>query len=369
MEPLAAEWAAPPHPFLLEEQGEPAAGWMRRGPAALTRAWCIFELAKALALRRTLHVLLSPASVRLFEERMTKHWFADRLGGFEWIGQILGRVDVKLAQISKAVDREYIVREVKTLDGGLGAINANVMGALRGWLTSEAKALLARLPEAERWTSVLCENVAEMLEEAGRQAEAEELQREILAAEREKGGARAPYTLAALANLAVNLKKQGKLAEAEPLFREVVEARRAVSGDDHVSTQITVGNLGMVLQEQGRLEEAEPLLVEKSAWDKKNNVTNPIAICSLVELRREQGRLAEAEEELGSLVANMRRLLGPQHQFTLLAEATAARLKHAQPGGAAAGQAELRAVVERMGEFLGAAHQDTVKWRAVLDAM
>ena len=97
MEPLAAEWAAPPHPFLLEEQGEPAARWKRRGPAALTRAWCIFELAKALALRRTLHVLLSPASVRLFEERMTKHYteFADGQPGFEWIGQILGRVDVK----------------------------------------------------------------------------------------------------------------------------------------------------------------------------------------------------------------------------------------------------------------------------------
>ena len=97
MEPLAAEWAAPPHPFLLAEQGEPAARWVRRGPAALTRAWCIFELAKALALRRTLHVLLSPASVGLFEERMTGYGedFADGLFGFEWIGQILGRVDVK----------------------------------------------------------------------------------------------------------------------------------------------------------------------------------------------------------------------------------------------------------------------------------
>ena len=66
MEPLAGEWAAPPHPFLLAEQGEPAAGWVRSGPAALTRAWCIFELAKALAKGCTLHVLLSPASVGLF---------------------------------------------------------------------------------------------------------------------------------------------------------------------------------------------------------------------------------------------------------------------------------------------------------------
>ena len=36
---------------------------------------------------------------------------------------------------------------------------------------------------------------------------------------------------------------------------------------------------------------------------------------------------------------------------------------------AAAGAAALRGVVEKMGEFLGAAHQDTVKWRAVLSAM
>ena len=61
--------------------------------------------------------------------------------------------------------------------------------------------------------------------------------------------------------------------------------------------------------------------------------------------------------------------MGPQHPDTLEAEAIAARLRHAQPDGAAAGAAELRAVVERMGEFLGAAHQHTVKWQGVLEAM
>ena len=131
-----------------------------------------------------------------------------------------------------------------------------------------------------------------------------------------------------------------------------------VSGDDDVNTRRAVSNLGQVLLAQGRLEEAEPLLVEAVAWFRPKGAHPPL-FCSLVELRREQGRLAEAEEELGSLVADMRRLQGPQHQLTLLAEATAARLKHAQPGGAAAGQAELRAVVERMGEFLGAAHQES----------
>ena len=89
----------------------------------------------------------------------------------------------------------------------------------------------------------------------------------------------------------------------------------------------------------------------------------------LVELRREQGRLAEAEQELGTLAADAHKAVGPQHPDTLEAEAIAARLKHAQPNGAAEGAAELRAVVARMVEFLGAAHQLTVKWQRVLEGM
>ena len=94
-----------------------------------------------------------------------------------------------------------------------------------------------------------------------------------------------------------------------------------------------------------------------------------VFVGDLVELRRWQGRLAEAEQELGTLVADMRRLCGPQHPATLEAEAVAAGLRHAQPDGAAVGAAELRAVVERMTEFLGAAHQDTRKWQRVLEEM
>ena len=128
-----------------------------------------------------------------------------------------------------------------------------------------------------------------------------------------------------------------------------------------------------MLLEQGKLDEAEPLCVEAAAWARENkgprHVFTVVFVSTLVELRRQQGRLAEAEQELGSLVADARAGLGPQHQSTLIAEAVAARLRHAQPDGAAAGAAELRVVVERMGEFLGAAHQDTVKWQGVLDEM
>ena len=176
--------------------------------------------------------------------------------------------------------------------------------------------------------------------------------------------------MTALSNLANNLYYQGKLSEAEPLYRESLAASRETLGNNHKRTQGSIGRLGQVLQEQGKLDEAEPLCVEAAAWFRKDGqfldqlVVN---VGSLVELRRQQGRLAEAEEELGSLVADARAGLGPQHMKTLVAEAIAARLKHAQPDGGAEGAAELRAVVEKMGEFLGAAHQETVKWRGVLD--
>ena len=123
-----------------------------------------------------------------------------------------------------------------------------------------------------------------------------------------------------------------------------------------------------MLLAQNKLAEAEPLLVEAVAWFRKDNALYPY-FASLVELRLEQGRLAEAEQELGTLVADARRIWGPQDLDTLEAEAVAARLRHAQPDGAAAGTAELRDVVERMVEFLGAAHQYTVKWQRVLEGM
>ena len=68
-------------------------------------------------------------------------------------------------------------------------------------------------------------------------------------------------------------------------------------------------------------------------------------------------------------MADARRIWGPQDLDTLEAAAVTARLRHAQPDGAIAGAAELRDVVERMREFLGAAHQYTVKWQRVLEGM
>ena len=49
--------------------------------------------------------------------------------------------------------------------------------------------------------------------------------------------------------------------------------------------------------------------------------------------------------------------------------AKAARLQHAQPGGAAAGKELLESTVARMAEVVGDNHQDTRKYRQALQEM
>ena len=203
------------------------------------------------------------------------------------------------------------------------------------------------------------------------------LKRKRLAAWHEEGGDRHPGKLGAFANLAANLQEQRKLAEAEPLLRKAVAASREVSAAADQSAESTIkdeatqqsmikdiGNLGELCLAQGKLDEADPLLVEAVTFARKNAGWGGPYLGSLVELRREQGRLAEAAQELGSLVADLRKGAGPQHPLTLEAEAVTARLRHAQGGAGAA--AELRATVQRMGKYMGAADPDTVKWCRVL---
>ena len=237
-----------------------------------------------------------------------------------------------------------------------------------------AQAHLARLPEAERGTSLMISNVAAKMVEQGRLPEAEALYREMLVVRRAKLGPKDPDTLAALGNLALNLRLQGKLAEADPLCRESLAASREV-----LDTMIDAGNFGKLLLEQGMLGEAEPLLVEAVTWWRKQHGNGGFCNGPLVELLREQGRLPEAGQELGTLVEDMRAKFGPHHQTALESEAISARLRIAigyralsviatavEPDGTVDGAADLRAAVERMGEFLGAAHPYTVKWQRVL---
>jgi tetratricopeptide (TPR) repeat protein len=251
LSPLTGEWEAPRHQYLLPGRGEPPTGWMRKGPGAITRAWCCFEMVKTLAEGCTLHVVLSPADVDGFQALLTTR--------FDDIAGMVAGLDARDAQISKLDDRDYILGEVAKLDGGLDSVTTTVCTSLREWLAAEGKAALVGLPMEQRGTSTLLMSVARLLKAQGKLDEAAPLYREALEARRATLGDRHPSTLVSIGNMASLLQAQGKLDEAAPLSREALEASRATLGDRHPSTLVSMNNMASLLRAQGKLDEAAPL--------------------------------------------------------------------------------------------------------------
>ena len=75
-------------------------------------------------------------------------------------------------------------------------------------------------------------------------------------------GAQHPDTLLAVNNLAGLLQDQDRLAEAEPLYREAVKSSRESLGARHADTLDAVENLAILLDEKGRPKEAAKLRTE-----------------------------------------------------------------------------------------------------------
>ena len=63
--------------------------------------------------------------------------------------------------------------------------------------------------------------------------------------------------LSAAGNLAASLSRQGKYAEAEKMEREVLAVSKRVLGAEHPDTLTAAGNLALSLKRQGKYAEAE----------------------------------------------------------------------------------------------------------------
>jgi tetratricopeptide (TPR) repeat protein len=298
---------------LLPERGAPPAGWLRRGPGAMTRAWCMFELVKALAKGATLHVVLAPADVDGFEELLTRR--------FDEIAGIVAGIDAADAQITKIEDRDYILAEVAQLEGGIGAVTATVCASLREWLAAEGRAALARMPREERATSALQNQLGMLLMNQGKLDEAGGLLREALEARRVTLGDRHPSTLTWMNNLGLLLQAQGKLNEAGVLFRDALEASRATLGGRHPDTLISMNNLGGLLLAQGKLDEAGVVLREaleaKRATLGERHPSTLASINNLASLLQDRGKLDEAGVLYRECLAARRATLGDRHRDTL----------------------------------------------------
>ena len=158
LSPLVGEWKAPPHPYLADDRGEPPPRVDSPRPGAVTRAWCLFELATALAAGKRLLVELAPADRLALRDILETEPSS--------LDQTLADIDAARRRLSKVEDREYILPRVYEA-GGFHGVNRQVKAALRDWLAETGRELL-RTAEAEGTYALgLQWGLADLLYEAG----------------------------------------------------------------------------------------------------------------------------------------------------------------------------------------------------------
>jgi Tetratricopeptide repeat len=200
---------------------------------------------------------------------------------------------------------------------------------------------------------------------------------------RTDAGSSHPKTLAAIAALARNWKLQGCLKEAEQLETQVVEANKDVLGPEHVQTLCSMKCLALTYSYQGRLTEAMEVhlevieIVERVArgqetpglwtalagWEiqftlkKKNRETM---------VKWTQGWWNETAKLYFQMVEMAEEALGPKNLHTVIIMAQLAYISYVQ-GQEIGAVFLMRRILSLQDEVLGSEHPHTIHNRAILD--
>ena len=225
------------------------------GPLPLKRCWCLWEILKTVESGTPLKVQLPPSEAASFETALVTD--------FDSIAASMSQIDVRQSEAFKPEDQRMILGAVEK-GVGFTKLNQVVAMQMQAWLAAEARAALARLPEEERGTSVLLNQLALLLQNQGKLREARALFEEAMQACRATLGDRHPDTLLSINNLALLLQDLGEREAARPLCEEALAGRRATLGDRHPSTLISIFNFARLLEDLDELEQAR-LLFEEAA--------------------------------------------------------------------------------------------------------
>jgi tetratricopeptide (TPR) repeat protein len=292
-------------------------------PIALQRAWCVFEIFTSLDVAAEFQVIMAPSDEASFEAALV-----DDLAS---LVQKTCVIDAEAAEAREPCDLANIQAVIREREGGFLAVNQLIVGALKEWMVSTGTRALDRIADLdERATGSLVHNLACMLQDQGRLAEAGPYLEFALEGRRRLLGPQHLSTLACADSLAMLLLDQGKLSEAEVMFASSLESFRAVRGDAHPDTLSAMHNLARVLHDLGRSSEAEPLLAQCLAG--KRAVLGPLAastlgsISNLAIIYIDRGDLKSAEPLLREALDGNRRLLGATHPETLVGMNNLARV-------------------------------------------
>jgi len=180
------------------------------------------------------------------------------------------------------------------------------------------------------WTLTAMNNYAHDLYDLGEYAQAEQLQREVLATRRKLLGDSHFEVGVAYYNLGNTLDEQGRFAEAEQALRESLAIKRRALPDPHVQTAWSLNDLAMVLTDQRRCADAEPLYREALAMFRQVKDSDPASAASslhgLGDVYACRGQISEAEKHYRAALELRTKTLGAAHASVADTEAALGRL-------------------------------------------
>jgi serine/threonine protein kinase/Flp pilus assembly protein TadD len=155
----------------------------------------------------------------------------------------------------------------------------------------------------------------------GDREKALEEQKRAIALRRQELGPDDPETVGAMNDLAIVLNQVGKFADAQKILEEVVAVKRRALGPEDPLTLKSVNNLAIALALQGLLEDAVKLLEETLEIQRRiegpESITTLRSAYNLAIMRRHLGRWAGARPLFDESLQTLRRVFGPDHQDTL----------------------------------------------------
>jgi len=166
-------------------------------------------------------------------------------------------------------------------------------------------------------TATSLEDLALILVEQSKLAEAEPLHLRALAIREKTLGLDHPDVAASLGNLGTLYRAQGQYAKAEPFYVRSLALQEKSRGPEHPDVALALNNLGLLYKDQGQWKKAEPLYLRASTiWEKARGPNHPdvaTALTNLADLKSDQGQEAEAEEYFKRALAIVEKALGPDH--------------------------------------------------------
>lgn len=206
---------------------------------------------------------------------------------------------------------------------GLGAQSARINALAAAGKSREAiplaQAMLAGLdkrPPSKDLAGAL-NNLAQLYNNVGRDADAEPLYKRALAIMEKTAGLDSFEIAPELNNLAALYKRQQRYAEAEPLFRRALALSERQLPAGHNDLGRAINNLATNLERQDRHRDSEPLfrraltLYEKAAGTESPPVAT--VLNNLGQALKAEGRFTDAEPLIKRSLAIRQKVLGTSH--------------------------------------------------------